>query len=108
MDPSHELQKSAGTRRLVYAASSHLAQGRSENCLLVSREHPGLLDRSVVMQLSPGAASPCKPPCRAKPNFHPLVGGYACALFPAHEQMPIVASLTGEIVEGYLNNRGTL
>jgi len=62
--------------------------------------------RSVVMQLAPHTASSREPARRAETNVHLRAGGGARAPFTTDEQMPIVAALAGEIVEGHLDNRG--
>ena len=62
--------------------------------------------RSVVMQLAPHTASSREPARRAETNVHRRAGGGARAPFTTDEQMPIVAALAGEIVEGHLDNRG--
>ena len=58
------------------------------------------------MQLAPHTASSREPARRAETNVHLRAGGGARAPFTTDEQMPIVAALAGEIVEGHLDNRG--
>jgi hypothetical protein len=57
------------------------------------------------MQLAPHTASSREPPRCAETNVHFRVGGRARPPFTANAQMPIVAALAGEIVEGRLDNR---
>src|SRR3954447_25142604 len=59
----------------------------------------------MVVQLTPGTATPGKPARRTKSNVHLRLEGNTRAFFPTDEQMPIVAALAGKIVEGYLDDR---
>src|SRR6478735_1916699 len=56
------------------------------------------------MQLAPRAPSPREPARRTESNIHLLDGSCALAKFAADKQMPIVATLAGEIVESYLHD----
>src|SRR5580700_9245437 len=64
-----------------------------KNRALVFGQHCGLIDRPMVMELSPRATHLDEPSGRTNPKLKPTGGSFAQAFFTSHEEVIVIVTL---------------